>query len=157
MIEIEELYPFLFDPIYVRVMWGGDLLKSHFGRSIPEGDIPVGESWEISDREGAESIVSNGQLKGKTLHELINYYGKALVGEKFPINRRFPLLVKLIDAGKRLSLQVHPDEDACKRLPGAEPKTEMWYILSAKPNAKIFAGLRSNCTQRQFLSSMDSS
>lgn len=156
MIERDELYPLLFDPIYVRVMWGGNMLKSHFGRKFPDEEIPVGESWEISDRDDAVSVVSNGALKGKTIHELISHYGKSLLGDKFQ-GGRFPLLIKLIDAGKRLSLQVHPDEDACKRLEGAEPKTEMWYVLAAKPNSKIFAGLKSSCTQRQFLSFMDSS
>ncbi len=156
MIERDELYPLLFDPIYVNVMWGGDMLKSHFGRRAPEADVPVGESWEISDRDDAVSNVSNGPLKGRDIRSLIEFYGTSLLGDKFG-GGKFPLLIKLIDAGKRLSLQVHPDEDACARLPGAEPKTEMWYVLAAKPGAKIFAGLRSNCTQRQFLASMDSS
>lgn len=156
MIERDDLYPLMFDPIYVRVMWGGDMLKSHFGRKFPDEEMPVGESWEIADRDDAVSVVSNGALRGENIRSLISHYGKSLLGDKFQ-GGRFPLLIKLIDAGKRLSLQVHPDEDACKRLEGAEPKTEMWYVLAAKPNSKIFAGLKSNCTQRQFLSLMDSS
>ncbi|GAF75096.1 unnamed protein product, partial [marine sediment metagenome] len=64
---------------------------------------------------------------------------------------RFPLLIKLIDAGKRLSLQVHPDEDACKKLPGAEPKTEMWYVIAAKSDAEIIAGLDYRCTKISFI------
>jgi mannose-6-phosphate isomerase len=59
--------------------------------------------------------------------------------------------VKLIDAGKRLSLQVHPDEEACRKFPGAEPKTEMWYVIAAEPDARIFAGLKSSCTRQQFI------
>ncbi len=156
MIERDELYPLLFDPIYTKNVWGGDMLKSHFGRKTGDEDSPVGESWEISDRDNAVSLVSNGPLKGKNLRELVRYYNKSLVGDKFD-GGKFPLLIKLIDTGKRLSLQVHPDEDACKRLEGAEPKTEMWYVIAAKPEAKIFAGLRSNCTQRQFISNINSS
>jgi mannose-6-phosphate isomerase len=155
MIEKDELYPLLFNPIYVNIMWGGDMLKSHFGRDTGSSEIPVAESWELSDREEAESVVANGAFKGMSIRKLIAYYEKALVGEKFA-GGRFPLLVKLIDAGKRLSLQVHPDEEACKRLKGAEPKTEMWYVIAAKANAKIFAGLKSNCTQRQFMSAINS-
>jgi mannose-6-phosphate isomerase len=156
MIEKDELYPLLFEPIYMNVMWGGDMLKGHFGRQVPDSDLPVGESWEISDRDDAISVITNGSLKGKNLRSLIEYYEKSLLGDKFG-GGRFPLLVKLIDAGKRLSLQVHPDESACLRLEGAEPKTEMWYVVAAKPGAKIFAGLRPNCTQRQFVSTMHSS
>ena len=155
MIEKDELYPLLFQPIYVNVVWGGTMLSSYLGRELPQTEVPVGESWEISDRDGAESIVSNGELKGLAIGKLIEYYGKSLLGENFR-GGRFPLLVKLIDAGKRLSLQVHPDEANCRANPGAEPKTEMWYIMGSKPGAKIYAGLRPNCTRMQFVENIKS-
>jgi len=148
----EQLYPLLFRPIYKEIMWGGDLMSKHLGRDIPKTKIPVAEAWEIVDREDAESVVENGPLAGTTLRTLMENRGTETVGEaRLTPQGRFPLLVKLIDAGKRLSLQVHPDEEACRKFPGAEPKTEMWYVIAATPAARIFAGLKSSCTQQQFI------
>lgn len=151
-----ELYPLLFAPIYKEIMWGGDLMKSHLGRDVPDSDIPIAESWEISDRPDAVSVVENGPLSGTTIRELLETRGKDLIGDAYRQDARFPLLVKLIDAGKRLSLQVHPDEIACAKMPGAEPKTEMWYVIAAKPEGRIFAGLKHTCTQRLFLENIES-
>lgn len=158
-IEAEKLYPLKFRPVYVERIWGGSLMTEVLDRELPEHSQPIGESWEISDRPGAESIVSNGELCGRTLGELIKYYGRTLLGEACQDISRFPLLVKLIDAGERLSLQVHPDDAVCRELgSGAEPKTEMWYIISAKSGAKILAGLSEKATRhhlRELISSPD--
>jgi mannose-6-phosphate isomerase len=156
LIDKSDLYPLLFDPIYVEIMWGGNQMATFLGRELPERATPIAESWEISDREGAESIIENGLLAGTSIRELLDEYGKSFVGEIYKEGTRFPLLVKLIDAGRRLSLQVHPDEAACEKLPGAEPKTEMWYVIAATPEAKIIAGLKHNSTQRKFLDSIGS-
>ena len=150
MIETDALYPLVFTPVYKEVMWGGNKLETILNREIPPHSEPVGESWEIVDRDDAVSTVENGPLKGCTLRQLVEYYGKDLVGRSFN-GGKFPLLVKLIDAGKRLSLQVHPDEAACSRTPGIEPKTEMWYIIHADKGAKIIAGLRNDTTKMRFL------
>ena len=150
-IDKSELYPVLFEPIYVEIMWGGDQMSTCLGRTLPERDTPIAEAWEIADREGAESVVENGTLAGMSIRALLDEYGKSFVGDIYREGSRFPLLVKLIDAGKRLSLQVHPDEIACEKLSGAEPKTEMWYILNATDDAKIIAGVKHSCTQRKFL------
>ncbi len=150
MIETDALYPLVFTPVYKEVMWGGNKLETILNREIPPHSEPVGESWEIVDRDDVVSTVENGPLKGCTLRQLVEYYGKDLVGRSFN-GGKFPLLVKLIDAGKRLSLQVHPDEAACSRTPGIEPKTEMWYIIHADKGAKIIAGLRNDTTKMRFL------
>ena len=155
MIEKDALYPLVFTPIYKEVMWGGSKLETIMNRTVPPHREPIGESWEIVDREDAVSTVENGPLEGCTLRRLIEYYGKDLVGRSFN-GGRFPLLVKLIDAGKRLSLQVHPDEAACARTPGIEPKTEMWYIIHADKGAKIIAGLRNDTTKMRFLQNITS-
>ena len=158
-VEADQLYPLKFEPVYVERIWGGKQMQDVLNRELPEHDAPIGESWEISDRPGAESVVSNGELAGKTLNELIKYYGRSLLGESCRDISRFPLLVKIIDAGERLSLQVHPDATACRELGnGAEPKTEMWYIIAAKPGAKILAGLSEKATRhhlRELISSPD--
>jgi mannose-6-phosphate isomerase len=152
----DSLAPLLFEPVYMDKIWGGGMLSSVLGRETPALPLPVGEAWEISDRDEAQSVVSSGPLKGQTLRSLLKTYGKNLAGKKYD-GGKFPLLVKIIDAGERLSLQVHPNEAACAALGGgAEPKTEMWYIIAAEKGAKIIAGLKSSATKRQFLDTISS-
>jgi len=154
--DAEELYPLVFQPIYQERIWGGTLMREVLGRELPATEKPIGESWEVSDRPEADSVVRSGALAGCTLHELLAHYGTALTGGK-SAPERFPLLVKLIDAGERLSLQVHPDEIACRSIGGgAEPKTEMWYIIAARRGACILAGLDPRATLVQTKSLLDS-
>ena len=143
-----ELYPLKFAPVYQTRVWGGDQLQSVLHRQLPENVGPIGESWELADRSDVNSVVAAGPLAGFTIGELVKHYGVNLLGRKGRGMSRFPLLVKLIDAGERLSLQVHPDAAACSRIGGgAEPKTEMWYIVSARQGAQIFAGLKPRATR----------
>ncbi len=130
--------PLVFTPVYKHRIWGGRRLASAYGRQIPTGDI--GESWEISDRPDGMSLVASGPLKGISLHELCAIFPEKVIGNHFD-DKKFPLLVKILDARERLSLQVHPDAD-CARAQKAEPKTEMWYILQAEPCSLIYAGLK---------------
>ena len=156
-IDTSELYPLKFNPVYMERIWGGTLMSEHLNRQLPEHSDPIGEAWELVDRDGEESVVSNGVLAGATLSELVKYYRGALLGSDGVRFERFPLLVKLIDAGERLSLQVHPDENACAQLGnGAEPKTEMWYVIAARKNAKILAGLNPRSTRLQIMEKLDS-
>lgn len=137
-------YPLLFEPVYKDYLWGGNRLARQYGRS---GTPPVcAESWEISDRPEGMSVVANGPAKGRSLHSLVTQWGPALTGQADAV---FPLLVKLIDARKDLSVQVHPNEQNAHRT-GGEPKTEMWYVLEADPQARIYAGLRPGCTREHF-------
>ena len=155
-LEKDELYPLLFEPAYKQVMWGGHKLAEKFGRPLPEDGVPVGEAWEICDRTEYDSPVINGPYKGVTLHQFVQTFGQDFVGKNFT-GSRFPLLVKLLDAEKRLSLQVHPNEAACRKLGnGAEPKTEMWYIIDAAKNAKIIAGLNPRSSKMKFVSALQS-
>jgi len=163
------LYPYRFQPILAERVWGGQTL-ARYGKSIPAGKR-IGESWEISDRPEAQSVVVNGPLKGQTLHQLIERLGVKLLGTncqcgsglsaatrtstsngrgaEAPPTLSFPLLIKLLDARERLSLQVHPPSAVAKQL-GGEPKTEMWYILEAAPDAHLIAGLKRGVTRQQF-------
>ena len=146
-ISDSELYPLKFRPVYQPRVWGGEQLNEVLRRDVPEAS-PIGESWEIADRDDVNSVVAEGPLAGAAVGELVKHYGVALLGSKGRGMTRFPLLVKLIDAGERLSLQVHPDAGSCARIGGgAEPKTEMWYIISAKRGAQIFAGLKPRATR----------
>jgi mannose-6-phosphate isomerase len=112
----------------------------------------IGESWEIVDRLEAQSVVARGPLKGKTLHELWTKHRRPIFGN-FPDAPRFPLLIKLLDAHEKLSVQVHPPAKVAKRL-GGEPKTEFWYIAAADPGAELFLGFHHSITREQFESAL---
>ena len=139
--------PLSFEPIFMERVWGGRRLESEFGKNLPPNSL-IGESWEIVDRPEAQSVVGNGPLKGKTLHDLWMQDRQAIFG-KVPDFPRFPLLVKLLDAQEKLSLQVHPTAEAAKVL-GGEPKTEFWYVAAADPNAELYVGLRASLTREEF-------
>jgi len=148
----DELYPLLFEPMYRETVWGGTKLASVIGRELPSEGGPFGEAWDICDREGAESVISNGPLAGTTLHELCLKLGTSYLIGDMARDKRFPLLVKIVDAGERIPLQVHPDENSARLLGnGAEPKTEMWYVLDADPGSKIMVGIRPTATRHSFL------
>ena len=118
------LYPLTFTPNLHAAPWGV-------------------ESWEISGHHFSPSVVAEGLLAGRTLEELSAAYGAALTGTKAPDANRFPLLFKVIDARRRLSVQVHPNEVTC-RVTGGDPKTEMWHVLGGR--GPIFAGLKKGTT-----------
>jgi mannose-6-phosphate isomerase len=111
--------------------------------------VPIGESWELVDREDAQSVVSSGPLAGKTLHELWTDHREAVFGPGLPDAPRFPLLAKILDARETLSVQVHPPAHLAAELKG-EPKTEMWYLLDAEPGAELFAGFEPGTTRERF-------
>ncbi len=136
------MYPIRFEPIYQDYVWGGDRIAREFHRKTNRPR--VAESWEISDREEGVSIVMNGPLKGKTVHQLLMQMGEDLLGtgQKW---ERFPLLLKVIDAKENLSVQVHPDEVTAPNLKG-EPKTEMWMLLS---DGSVYAGLKKGTTEKE--------
>lgn len=157
MISSSNLYPLKFTPVYMEKVWGGSMMPEILGRELPAADDPIGESWELVDRDEVQSVIANGELAGTTLGDLVSACGTALMGSKAENRKRFPLMVKLIDAGDRLSLQVHPDEQACRIIGnGAEPKTEMWYVIASRPGAKIFAGLAGHATKVQLMDMLDS-
>jgi len=128
-------------------IWGGRRLESKFGKKLPPG-AQIGESWEIVDRLEAQSVVVRGAFKGKTLHELWIENRPPIFGE-VPDAPRFPLLIKLLDAREKLSLQVHPPENVAQKL-GGEGKTEFWYVAAADPGAELFLGFRESITREQF-------
>ena len=109
------LYPFTFEPILKKIIWGGSDICPFKGISpVQEG---IGESWELSHVEGNYSVVANGELKGQSLDDLIRTYGKQLLGEHVmeQFGTTFPLLIKFIDARDNLSIQVHPDDELAKK------------------------------------------
>jgi len=137
-----------FEPIFKERIWGGRSLEELYGKRLPAG-VRVGESWEISDRPGDESLVAAGPWKGRSLHEIMAERPAELLGPLAETPPRFPLLIKIIDARERLSLQVHPPAAQAARL-GGEPKTEMWYVVQAGAGAELFAGLKRGVTRAEF-------
>ena len=137
-----------FEPIWKERIWGGRNLETRYGKRLPP-NLPIGESWEISDRPGDESVVAAGPWKGKTLHEILEERPEELLGRLAERPKRFPLLVKIIDAREKLSLQVHPPALQAAQL-GGEPKTEMWYVVQAGPAAELYAGLKRGVTRAEF-------
>jgi mannose-6-phosphate isomerase len=131
--------PIRFEPLYQERVWGGRWMERLPGRRLP-GDAPYGESWELVDRADAQSVVRGGIWAGRTLGDLWSRERWRVFGGA-PGPERFPLLIKILDAEETLSVQVHPPADIAPEL-GGEPKTEMWYLLDALPDAALYAGLR---------------
>src|SRR4029079_9858787 len=129
---MSALHPLVFQPIFKDRVWGGRNLERLYGKKLPAGK-PIGESWEVTDRPEGVSVVATGPLAGKDLRWLMENHRQELLG-KHDKSERFPLLIKLLDAEEKLSVQVHPPAAAAAGL-GGEPKTEMWYIADAKPGA----------------------
>lgn len=146
-------HPLRFHPLYQERVWGGRALQVRLGRSLTSTK-PIGESWEISDRLEAQSVVAAGPLAGRTLHALLQEDPVGLLGDVRPRGDRFPLLVKILDAQAVLSLQVHPPAAVAARL-GGESKTELWYFLHAEPGSEIFVGLRRGTTRATFERALD--
>ncbi len=146
------LYPLVFESIYKEKIWGGKNLKKYLNKNI-EDSKKTGEVWEVADHFEDTSVILNGELKGKTLNEVLTEYGRDLLGLKPDKKylKKFPLLIKFIDANDKLSVQVHPnDEYANKNENGEFGKTEMWYIVHAKSGAKLISGLRAGITKKEF-------
>ncbi len=142
------LYPFTFKPIFKERVWGGRRLQELYGKELPP-DVPIGESWEITDRPEGVSEITNGPLAGKNLRWLMEHHRDELLGNARDYDGRFPLLIKILDSSQKLSLQVHPPAHKAKELSG-EPKTEMWYVADATSDADIFVGLKKGVTRAQF-------
>jgi mannose-6-phosphate isomerase len=146
------LHPLTFTPILRDYVWGGRNLELLYGRTLPPG--VTAESWEISAHRSASTQVDRGPLRGWTLQQVMTSYGEELVGSRgasFATSDTFPLLVKLLDAERNLSVQVHPrDEYAIAHEDGDLGKTEMWYVLHARPDARLILGLKSGATPALF-------
>ncbi len=140
-----------FEPILKEKIWGGNKLKTLLGKNTDKNNI--GESWEISDVDNNNSVVSNGKLKGKTLRSLLEVHKQKLVGnhvyEKF--ENEFPLLIKFIDAKEVLSIQLHPNDGISKKQHNSLGKTEMWYVVQADKKSNIIIGFKNDSNKEKYL------
>lgn len=150
-----HLYPLKFQPILKEKIWGGTKLRTLLNK---ESDSPnVGESWELSDVDGDTSIVSNGELKGVTLKQLLTTYQEDLIGENnFRVfGEKFPLLIKFIDAKEDLSIQLHPNDELAAKRHNSFGKTEMWYVMQADDDANLIVGFNQEVTPEVYLKHLE--
>ena len=133
------MYPLLLKAPLKDYLWGGNRLGEEYG--FESDKEKIAEAWMLSCHKDGQSVVDNGELKGKTLAEAIEIFGADCLGENSKAFPYFPILIKLIDAKDRLSVQVHPDDEYALKNEGEFGKTEMWYIVDCEPDAKLVYGL----------------
>ncbi len=143
-----KIYPLQLQGVTKSPIWGGTRLLKNWNK---KANTPtIGESWELTVRSGDMSTVCNGHFAGKTLGALLTAYPREILGATDMGEGVFPLLVKLIDATDRLSVQVHPDDRYAAEVEHDRGKTEMWYIVEAEPDAEIICGLLDGVTREDY-------
>lgn len=134
-------YPLKLTPVHKQTIWGGNRLKQEF---LMQSSLEnIAEAWMLTLRENEKNVIENGEYKGMTITE---YLGGA---------EKFPLLIKLIDARDKLSVQVHPDDDYSLKNEGQLGKTEMWYIVDANPGATLVYGMNDKYTRKEIKEAAD--
>ena len=142
------MYPLLLKAPLKDYIWGGTRLKTEYGFKT---DLEkVSEAWVLACHKDGESEVMNGEMSGRKLGEVLKIWGDGAIGERAARFPYFPLLIKLIDAADRLSLQVHPDDDYAMRVEGEFGKTEMWYVVDCEPGAQLIYGLTKKIGKDEF-------
>lgn len=146
-----KTYPLQFEPILKERIWGGEKLKTILNKPITSKI--TGESWELSTVEGDVSVVANGDLKGKSLMELIEETPNEILGTEVykRFGKQFPLLFKYLDAREDLSIQVHPNDKLAKERHNSFGKTEMWFVTQADEDARIIVGFKENSNKEEYL------
>lgn len=149
------MYPLKFHPILKDRLWGGTKLKDVLQKTI-ESDT-TGESWELSGVKDDISIVSNGNLSGTSLQQLIEDRTEDLLGKSVVdrFGKEFPILIKFIDAKKDLSIQLHPNDELAKKRHNSSGKTEMWYVMDADDGANLIVGFNRDVTREEYIESLD--
>lgn len=153
--EDSALYPLKFYPLFKNKIWGGNKIKTDLG--IDYSPLAnCGEMWILSGVDGNESMVENGFLAENNLNEVLEIYNADLIGEAnyARFGNEFPLLIKIIDANDRLSVQVHPDDANARRQGLGNGKTEMWYIMDAEKNSIIIDGFSKKMTVESYQKSL---
>lgn len=159
----KKLYPLKFVSVASRKPWGGSVLVNDLGKRFVECDKDgnetvlgagtlIGESWELADMGQEDSVVAEGWLAGNTISEVMETYLERVVGEKVYnyYGRQFPLLIKFLDIQNKLSVQVHPDDEIAAERYDALGKSELWYVMDAAPDARIYCGFNKEMTAQEF-------
>lgn len=159
----KQLYPLKFIPIASRRVWGGNSLIKVLGKDFVEADEDgnevhltendlIGESWELADMGEQDSLVSNGWLAGNSIGDIMETYLDRITGDSAYawFGRQFPLLIKFLDIHQKLSVQVHPDDKVAEQRYDSLGKAEIWYILDAGPDAKVYMGFKRETSAQEF-------
>lgn len=142
------MYALKLMPALKEIIWGGTRLIDEYGLKTEGSNIA--EAWLLSCHKDGNSTVANGEFSGKNLPEALELLGPDALGKKGKAFKYFPLLIKLIDAKTDLSVQVHPSDEYALKHEGEFGKTEMWYVLDAEENAKLYYGFKENITKDEF-------
>ncbi|MBR5777272.1 MAG: class I mannose-6-phosphate isomerase [Bacteroidales bacterium] len=150
------LYPLKFKPLFKDKIWGGDKIQTRLG--INYGELPnCGEMWSLSGVEDNETVVENGFLAENNLNEVLEIYMGDLIGERNyeRFGNEFPILIKVIDANDKLSIQVHPDDKLAQERGLGNGKTEMWYVMDADNDAEIIDGFSKDITPEYYQKALE--
>lgn len=138
------MQPFKIRPVCKDYLWGGTRLATQYGK---KSNTPIiAESWELSAHPDGMCTAADGPLAGQKLAQIIAEKGSGIISDKAGLEG-LPVLIKLIDAAKDLSIQVHPDDAFALQNEKDFGKTEMWYILDAAPEATLYFGLKETVTK----------
>lgn len=149
------LHPLCFKDNFHQSIWGGRSLQTLLDKNLPQNK-KIGESWEVSSHPHGMSVVSGGAFDGRTLDDLTLEYPEEILGRTAASrSKKFPLLIKLIDAAGKLSLQVHPDDKYAARHGHDIGKTEAWHVIHAKPGSKIICGLKQKMSAEEELQAIE--
>jgi len=129
-------------------LWGGTKLRTEYHQQSDQEKIA--ESWMLSCHKDGLSVITGGKYDGLTLKEYIDQAGKQVLGTDCNSFEYFPILVKLIDANDRLSIQVHPNNEYALTHEGEYGKTEMWYIVDCEPGAFLYYGFQKSISKEEF-------
>ncbi len=143
------MYPLLLKAPLKDYLWGGTRLIDEFG--FESDSEKAAEAWMLSCHKDGNSVVKNGEYAGLTLQQAIEISGADALGKKAADFTYFPILIKLIDAKDRLSVQVHPNDEYALANEGEYGKTEMWYVVDCDDDAKLIYGFNQDITQGEFL------
>lgn len=141
-------YPLILKPTVKDYLWGGTKLKTDFG-IVTDKEIAA-EAWMLSAHKDGMSIVDNGEYQGKTINEVLKLWGNSALGDNAEKFSYFPILIKLIDAKQKLSVQVHPDDEYALSVEGEYGKTEMWYVVDCEDGAELIYGFKDNISKEEF-------
>ncbi len=142
------MYPLLLKPPVKDYLWGGTRLKTEFGLAS-DTDIAA-EGWMLSCHKDGSNTVVNGEFAGKSLPDVLAVWGEEALGIRAAAFPYFPILIKLIDAKQKLSVQVHPSDDYALANEGEFGKTEMWYVVDCQEGAELLYGFSENISKEEF-------
>lgn len=143
------MYPLLLKAPLKDYLWGGRRLIDEYG--FESESEKAAEAWMLSCHKDGNSIIRNGEFAGQTLQYAVEAWGKKALGKKAADFTYFPILIKLIDAKDRLSVQVHPDDKYALANEGEYGKTEMWYVVDCDEDAKLIYGFNQDISQGEFM------